>query len=187
MNEKIVLDKNSFMALASENRIKLLKKLDERRMTITELSRELKISKPAILKHLTKLIDAGLVKKNEGERKWVYYSLTLKGKHILHPERTKITLLLSISFISMAGAIASLWKYFHEKIIYTADETMKTNVYGNTSKVSNEIISRNSNFLQFSIVLWIVSISFIVIAIYIWRNRTKSSFISKNKQKIFEI
>jgi len=94
MDDKIVLDKGSFMALASESRVKLLKKLDERRMTVTELSKELEMSKPAVLKHLTKLVEAGLVKKVESERKWVYYALTMRGKNILHPERVKIILLL---------------------------------------------------------------------------------------------
>ncbi len=89
MDERITLDKESFMALASESRIKLLKKLEERRMTVTELAKELGMSKPAILRHMNKLIEAGLVKKLEDKRKWVYYTLTFKGKNILHPEKVK--------------------------------------------------------------------------------------------------
>lgn len=178
MNEKISLDKNSFMALASENRIKLLKKLDERRMTITELSRELRISKPAILKHLTKLMDAGLVKKIEGERKWVYYSLTLKGKHILHPERVKITLLLSTSFISIFGAIFTLLKYLRGKIVYPYDSTLNPEIYENASKMmteGNKIVSYDTNLLYLSIFLWFISISLIFIAVYVWRKRNRNS------------
>lgn len=78
MEERIVLDKTSFMALASESRVAVLKKLDERKMTVSELAKELEKSKPAVLKHVTKLVEAGLVKKIDDERKWVYYQLTMR-------------------------------------------------------------------------------------------------------------
>ena len=100
--ERIVLKKEIFDALSSETRLKILKKLDERRKTVTELAKELNCHKSAIHRHLQKLMEAGLIKKNEDERKWVYYSLTLTAKNILHPERVEILLLLSsiISFIT---------------------------------------------------------------------------------------
>ena len=113
MDKKIVLDKNSFFALASESRIQVLKQLDERRMTVSELSKAINMSKPAVLKHIEKLVDSGLIKKIENERKWVYYQLTLKGKNILHPERVKITLLLSLSFASGISALVALYTYTH--------------------------------------------------------------------------
>lgn len=116
MERKIVLDKNSFMALASENRITVLKNLDERKMTVSELSKRMDLSKPALLKHLKKLVEAGLIKKIDDERKWVYYSLTNRGKNVLHPDRVKITLLLSSSIVSLIAAIAMLWQYIASKV-----------------------------------------------------------------------
>ena len=146
-------------------------------MTITELSKELRISKPAILKHLTKLMDAGLVKKIEGERKWVYYSLTFKGKHILHPERVKITLLLSTSFISIFGAVFTLLKYLRGKVVYSYDSTLNSGAYENTSKMmaGSKIVLHDENLLYMSIFLWVVFISLISIAIYVWKKRNRKS------------
>lgn len=96
---KITLDRGTFKVLASETRIGILKKLDERQMTVTDLARVLEMNKATLFEHLEKLIDAGLIKKKEDDRKWVYYTLSWKGKNILHPERTKIAIVLSVSFI----------------------------------------------------------------------------------------
>ena len=94
MREKITLDKDIFDALASEIRVELLKRLDERAKTISELSRETQFYKSAIHRHLSVLRDHGLVERRNNTHKWVYYYLTLKGKKILHPQRAKITITL---------------------------------------------------------------------------------------------
>lgn len=165
MGEKITLDKDSFTALASENRIKILKSLEKRRMTLSELARELDISKPAVLKHISKLLDAGLIKKREDERKWTYYSLTMKGKNILHPERVQITLLLSLSLLSAAGAIAMLWKYVRYGVIKIADTTNET-FYGNKS--TTFFISHSSSLFYKSLFLAVISAIIVSLAIYIY-------------------
>ena len=91
----ITLDQESFKALASEVRVDILKKLDARRETVTDLSTLLSLSKPTLLEHLEKLQAAGLVKRVEEGRKWIYYELSLKGKKLLHPEKVAIVLALS--------------------------------------------------------------------------------------------
>ncbi len=175
MDDKITLDKKSFMALASESRIELLKKLDERRMTLSELARELQMSKPAVLKHLEKLIEAGLIKKNEDKRKWIYYSLTLKGKNILHPERVKIVLLLSVSFISLVSAIGMLWKYLHEKTYKVVELTSQNEwAYDANKSVSHNIsyvATHNTNFFNISLCLSILAAILIAIAIFIYTRK----------------
>lgn len=82
--------------LVSDTRIDILKRLDERRKTVTELSRELNLTKATVHEHLSKLFGAGLIRRNDETRhKWVYYELTRKGREILHPhETTKMTILL---------------------------------------------------------------------------------------------
>jgi len=64
----------SFKALASDTRIEILKRLDASQRTVTDLANELKVNKSAVYKHLSRLLDAGLVKKVEDNRKWVYYA-----------------------------------------------------------------------------------------------------------------
>jgi DNA-binding transcriptional ArsR family regulator len=99
---KITLDQESFKALASEVRVDILKKLDERRATVTDLSNLMGLSKPTLLEHLEKLQTAGLVKRMDEGRKWIYYELSDKGRKILHPERVSIVLALC----SAAGLVA---------------------------------------------------------------------------------
>src|SRR5436853_3169234 len=103
---KITLDQESFRALASDVRVEVLKRLDARRETVTDLSNLLALSKPTLLEHLEKLQSAGLVKRIDEGRKWIYYELTDKGRKILHPERVAITLALGAAVVLAAiGAV----------------------------------------------------------------------------------
>jgi DNA-binding transcriptional ArsR family regulator len=106
------MDRKVFESLASETRINILKALDIRQMTITELSKNLGLAKSTVHEHLAKMADAGLVEKIEDHRKWSYYKLTYKGKRILHPhEMVKIMLLLSTSFIALVGGVFEIISY----------------------------------------------------------------------------
>jgi DNA-binding transcriptional ArsR family regulator len=96
---KITLDQESFRALASDVRVEVLKRLDIRRETVTDLSNLLSLSKPTLLEHLEKLQSAGLVKRIDEGRKWIYYELSDKGRKILHPERVAITLALASALV----------------------------------------------------------------------------------------
>ena len=69
------IDKKVFQALSSETRIKILKCLNQRKKTLTELSRELNLPKSTVHDNLSVLIDADLVKSKHGS-KLVYYELT---------------------------------------------------------------------------------------------------------------
>jgi DNA-binding transcriptional ArsR family regulator len=109
---KIVLDQESFKALASDTRIEILKRLDKSQMTVTDLANDLKVNKSAVYKHLSRLLDAGLVKKLEDNRKWVYYKLSMKGMHLMHPERVQIALMLSATFLSVLLAVSFIFSFF---------------------------------------------------------------------------
>ncbi len=105
----ITLDQESFKALASVVRVEILKKLDERRATVTDLSSLMELSKPTLLEHLDKLQTAGLVKRIDEGRKWIYYELTGKGRRILHPEKVTIIVSLALSvFLAGVGVVALL-------------------------------------------------------------------------------
>jgi DNA-binding transcriptional ArsR family regulator len=107
---KITLDADTFRALASSTRLTVLKALDERRKTLTELSRDLALNKATVHEHLQLLTAAGLVRKRDDEgRKWIYYELTWTGQRILHPEATTtFSLLLGLSVAAAGGGIAML-------------------------------------------------------------------------------
>src|SRR5207245_9458044 len=96
----------SFDARASDVRVAVWNRLDGRREWVTDLSNLLTLSKPTLLEHLEKLQNAGLVKRMDEGRKWIYYELTDKGRKILHPERVAITLALSAAVVlAMIGAV----------------------------------------------------------------------------------
>ncbi len=108
---KITLDQESFKALASDTRIEILKRLDKSQMTVTDLANDLSVNKSAVYKHLSRLLDAGLVKKLDDKRKWVYYKLSMKGMHLLHPERVQIALMLSAAVLAITLAITQIYTF----------------------------------------------------------------------------
>ena len=97
---KIVLDQETFKALATGTRVKILKTLEKRRHTQSEISAVLDISVPTAKEHLNALEKAGLVKRHEEGRKWIYYSLTEKSKCVLDPERKRLWIVLGFFILS---------------------------------------------------------------------------------------
>lgn len=103
-----MLDAESFRALSSETRVRLLKHLDEDRLTLTNLAKKMDLAKATVSSHLESLESAGLIRRIDEGRKWIYYSLTGKGKAVLHPESEKVGILLALSVgLSLIG-LASL-------------------------------------------------------------------------------
>jgi len=115
----ITLDRRAFKALASVTRVEILKRLDGTQKTVSDLARELDMNKATMFQHLEQLVEVGLVKKDSEEdrattvkegpneapvsgppKKWVYYRLSWKGKNVLHPERVRIAIMLSITAVS---------------------------------------------------------------------------------------
>ena len=107
---KITLDAETFKALASATRLTVLKALDERRKTLTELAKDLDLNKATVHEHLGLLLAAGLVRKRDDEgRKWIYYELTWTGQRILRPEATTtFNVLLGLSALAAGGGVFML-------------------------------------------------------------------------------
>lgn len=62
--EEIIIDKDSIDVLSSDTRVAILKSLDSTgSMTATRLSEVLNLSKSTVHEHLTRLAEAGFVKK----------------------------------------------------------------------------------------------------------------------------
>jgi len=108
---KITLDRDTFKALASDTRLDILRSLDGKKLSLKDISHITNLNKATLHEHLTKLNQAGLVKKNEREgHKWVYYKLTWKGECLLHPENTRIVVLFTTTFIALwIGIIQFFW------------------------------------------------------------------------------
>ena len=108
---KVTLDKDTFKALASDTRLDILRALDGKKMSLNDLCAQTKLNKATLHEHLSKLHEAGLVKKKEREgHKWVYYKLSWKGESLLHPENARIVVLFSVTFVALwAGFLQLLW------------------------------------------------------------------------------
>lgn len=101
MEDKITLDRETFRALAVDTRIEILKKLDDRQHTLTDLAEALNMSPSTIKEHLDKLLAAGLIKQIDKGTKWKYYRLTFKGSRIVNPHETPVLIILATSAMAL--------------------------------------------------------------------------------------
>jgi len=109
---KVTLDREAFKALASDTRLEILHTLDGKRMSLTEISHATNLNKATLHEHLTKLLEANLVKRKDRKgHKWVYYTLSWKGESLLHPENTKIVVMFSIAFSTLLAGIIQMFLY----------------------------------------------------------------------------
>jgi DNA-binding transcriptional ArsR family regulator len=123
---RITLDREAFKVLASDTRLDILKALDERPMTVSELGRKLDLNKATVFEHLEKLVSAGLVKKQDHEdRMWVYYSLSWKARRILHPERVTIALLFSTAIGALLSGVTVAAEYARQLGTLAQDASQK--------------------------------------------------------------
>ncbi|ADB58130.1 winged helix-turn-helix domain-containing protein [Archaeoglobus profundus] len=89
--------------------LRILKALQERNKTLSELSREVGVTKPSLLYHLSKLSGKGLVKKVQNGNKFVYYSLTGKGKNFVRLFTSLVSsALLSYVLVSLSKKASDL-------------------------------------------------------------------------------
>ena len=157
--EKLLIGRETFSVLSSETRIEILKELDERQKTLTELARAVETSKPAVYKHLRQLEKVGLVKKEKNpQHKWKYYFLTRKGQHLLHPKKLKIQLLLGTAAITLVGAVVTSYLYLQS---LSSDGT----------QIAGEGSEAEPVFMYLSIVLVFISIVSAFASWFFWKQK----------------
>ncbi|HEC82115.1 MAG TPA: ArsR family transcriptional regulator [Thermoplasmatales archaeon] len=150
---KITIDKETFKALASDARLEIIKTLDGRKLNLSEIARKTKLNKATVHEHLTKLLEAELVKKIERDgHKWTYYKLSWKGSNLLHPENTKIVIMFSLAFVFLINGIIQLIWYAKGTLINIGDKLFpcggtKAAEYGNTT-LGNQTISRLASIFE---------------------------------------
>lgn len=79
MDEPFILTRDALKILAVDTRLDILKLLDERPHTLTEIKDALDLAPATVSEHLGKLEEAGLIEKRDEGRKWKYYRLTAEG------------------------------------------------------------------------------------------------------------
>lgn len=103
MEEKILLDKQTLKALVVDTRMSILKLLVQKSYTLSDISEILGLKNSTVKEHLDKLVSAGLVKKEDTDRKWKYYKLTFKGRRIIEPKEVKVLFSFIITAIAAIG------------------------------------------------------------------------------------
>ncbi len=153
MEDIIRLDKETLKALVVDTRVNILKLLNLRNYTLTEISKELGIAHTTAKEHLIILENAGLVKRlNEG-RKWKYYKLTYKGKNFIEPQEVKIWITLAASGITFIGGAF----YLISKLAYKAPQIMMQRSMA--AEITMPAIDAQSSIAsQIQITPWIVLI-----------------------------
>jgi predicted transcriptional regulator len=87
MAEKTIVDHRIIHAISSQLRVNILRELKNRSLTVTELSKELNVSKSTIHDNLSVLMDANLIFIKKTNRKWVYYALSQEGEDLVNSYR----------------------------------------------------------------------------------------------------
>jgi len=174
MEEKITIDRQTFKALASDSRVQILKLLDKRRHTQSEISAELNLSVPTVKEHLDALEMASLVKKFEEGYKWKYYALTEKGKCLLDPERKKVWILLASLLVSVFAGILTfssdfLFSKSAEKLTSRALSAQALESAPSAAPVLAAAPAHVNVLFIISSVLFILAIVFFVLFVYYFR------------------
>ncbi|WP_067049513.1 ArsR/SmtB family transcription factor [Methanofollis ethanolicus] len=113
--ETLVLDRNRCKVLASQTRVAILKALDRRRLSLSEVAGECDLALSTVHEQMTHLVEAGfVVSENDGHR-WVYYALTPDGKAILHPNKqVKVLVVLATAALTVFAGLSTIALYLYD-------------------------------------------------------------------------
>ena len=176
--DRITLDREVFKALASDTRLDILKALDVRQKTVTELARELDLNKATVFEHLEKLSQVELIQKLEDDRKWVYWQLSWKGRRLLHPEKITLALLLSTAMGTLFTAFAAVWLWARSNVGLPADdagqevgafEAQRSFDAPPEMPPAEPAVQHDPVFLATAVVLGLLFLALVGYAILVWR------------------
>ena len=168
----ITLNRKTFKALASETRVDILKALEERRKTLTELSKELDMKPSSMKEQVDKLRKSDLIKLNDEGRKWKYYEITKTGKKILNPYETKVMIVLSTTLIA---ALTST--YFSVKNLFSINKlagAAESAAAMDVSRKASQQASQSLPFLEITLAI----VFFLIAGMSLWYLLKKKSVLN---------
>jgi DNA-binding transcriptional ArsR family regulator len=112
-----VLDRDSLKALSAGTRQDIIKLLERRPYTASELSKKLNKHVTTVSEHLIRLEKSGLISKKGSTNKWVYYELTGKGEKLFKPAYYSWVIILSLSVLALVFGLNQMY-------LGTASETL---------------------------------------------------------------
>jgi len=121
-----VLDSTSLKALSIDTRQEIMKLLVKRPYTSSELSKLLNKHVTTIGEHLSVLEHSGMVRRKDGEHKWVYYVLTEKGEKLFKPRYYSWVIVMSLSLVALLVGVGEMFsRSFYSGAADVAQETSK--------------------------------------------------------------
>ncbi len=104
MEDHIELGEKDLKALSSSQRLKIIRSIASKPKTPSDIAAELKKSTPTVIEHLNLLMLNGfVVKLSVNDRKYVFYTLSDKGKALADSSK-KITIILPLAVVLMSLA-----------------------------------------------------------------------------------
>ncbi len=104
-----VLDRDSLKALSAGTRQDIIKLLEKRPYTASELSKKLNKHVTTVSEHLVRLEKSGLISKKDSTNKWIYYELTGKGEKLFKPAYYSWVIILSLSVLALVFGINQMY------------------------------------------------------------------------------
>lgn len=179
--DRITLDREVFKALASDTRLDIMKALDVRQKTVTELARELNLNKATVFEHLEKLSQVELIQKIEDDRKWVYWQLSWKGRRLLHPEKITLALLLSTALGTLLTAFAAGWIWLRSNLAPQdaasgdAGIMAERSIAAPAEPIEAPPVEHDPVFLAVAVVAAVAFLALLGYAVLVWRKARVTS------------
>jgi len=99
-----IIDRDVLKVLSVDTRMDIIKILSEGARTPSDISKKLGKSDATIVEHLDAMVKVGIVKRVEQPgKKWVFYTLTERGKGIISSKSRRLIIILSISLLALLG------------------------------------------------------------------------------------
>lgn len=165
-----IVDRDTLKVMSVDTRIDIMKELSQGERTPSDLGKRLRKSDATIIEHLNGLIKAGLVKKIEHPgKKWVFYTLTERGRGILSSKSRRLIIVVATSILALAGSFVSflqynpIFRYFQPAALVTSAQ----------KGAESYQATQNNLFLYLSIVLFVMSLFGFGLCFYLMKNSKK--------------
>ncbi|MBI5872373.1 winged helix-turn-helix transcriptional regulator [archaeon] len=120
-----IIDRDVLKVLSVDTRMDIIKILSEGARTPSDISKRLNKSNATIVEHLDAMVKVGLVKKIEQPgKKWVFYTLTERGKGIISSKSRRLIIILSTSILALLGGVYTFVHPYVETFQVTSREAV---------------------------------------------------------------
>ncbi|MBD3319045.1 helix-turn-helix domain-containing protein [Candidatus Woesearchaeota archaeon] len=168
----VILDLESLKALATKSRLAILKQLQQRRHTASELAKEMGLRVPTVREHLTSLARAQLIQRHDEGHKWKYYSLTTKGRAIVEPQERRFSIALATFIIGALGFVFSISAAITNRIAEDGVQSPELMDAGVRALQATPVLSHNAPSYTFILLSAILFCGVIIISLLGLRRRS---------------